>query len=186
VSFPRNTYVVLDLPSPIAEQVLAIRERHRDFFRWSLPAETTLIGSGGVGPIVPEEDSARVHRTLDQIAAETAPIRASLGPARRFDGSDAFYLSFENEEPLRQLHNRIASSGLRFSGVPFPFVPHVTLRSRSPVSDEDASALLATRLPGAFTLDTLSLYELPLREPPRDALAVLLCLHQRTRLRGSG
>ena len=182
-TFPRNSYVVLDLPWPQAEQVLAIRERQGDFFRWSLPAETTLIGSGGVGPITMDEDPARVFRTLDQIAATTPPLRVALGPVRRFPRSGVFYLSFVNEAPLRAVHERIASTGLRFNQVPFPFVPHVTLRS-TPASDEEAAALLTARVSGEFTLATLSLYQLVWRAPPTDHFQTLLCLLHRVRLSG--
>ena len=111
---PPNTYVVLDIPSPLAELVLAIRERQRDPFRFSLPAETTISGSSGTGPIAADEDLSRVVAVLDRIAAETAPIRASFGPVRRFPDSDVFYLSFVDERPLRALHQRVAASGLQF------------------------------------------------------------------------
>jgi hypothetical protein len=53
------------------------------------------------------------------------------------------------------------------------------------VSEQEAAALLATRIPGQFTLDALSVYELPLREPPKDKFGTLLCLHFRTQLRGT-
>lgn len=50
MTFPLNTYVVLEVPSPWAERVLQLRRLQRDFFRYPLPAETTLFGSNGVGP----------------------------------------------------------------------------------------------------------------------------------------
>lgn len=184
MTFPRNTYAVLDIPSPFAQRVLEIRERQGDFFRWSLPVETTVCGSNGTGPIATDEDPDHVYRALDRIATETAPITTSFGPVHRFPGSDVFYLSFLNEGPLRTLHERLATSGLRFSEVPFAFDPHVTLRTRTPVSDAEASALFATLVPGTFTLDTLSLYQLVQREPPRDRFETLLCLLYRVRLTG--
>lgn len=183
-TFPPNTYVILELPSPVAEHVLSIREGERDFFRWSLPAETTVSGSSGTGPIRTSEDPARVYATLDAIAAETAPISASFGPVRRFPNSDVFYLSFVDERPLRQLHERIARSGLAFSDVPFEFQPHVTLRSRSPVTDAEAAKLLALHVPGRFVLDRLGLYQLMQREPPRDRFHTQLCLLHLAELRG--
>jgi len=184
-SFPRNSYVVLDLPSPVADQVVAIRERHGDFFRGSLVAETTVIGSGGAGPIDTSEDPARVYRTLDEIASSTAPIRARLGPVRRFPNSDVFYFSFVDEAPLVELHARIASSGLRFAPVPFPFVPHVTAITRAPITEAEASELLATRIANEFSLDTLSVYQLVWRQPPTNHFQTLLCLLHRARLVGA-
>lgn len=95
-----------------------------------------------------------------------------------------FYLSFADDRALRALHERLASSGIRFAAVPFAFEPHVTLSTRAPVDDRSAREMLATRVPGMFTLDTLSVYELPMREPPHDRFATLLCLLYRTTLRG--
>jgi GNAT superfamily N-acetyltransferase len=184
-AFPRNSYVVLDLPPPVADKVLAIREGHGDFFRGSLVAETTVIGSGGVGPIHTSEDSARVYRIVDEIASSTPPIRARLGPVRRFPNSDVFYFSFVDEAPLIALHARIASSGLRFAPVSFSFVPHVTARTRAPINDAEASDLLALRIADEFILDTLSVYQLVWRQPPTDHFQTLLCLLHRARLVGT-
>lgn len=180
---PPNTYVVPDIPPAFAEQVLALRERQSDPFRFSLPAETTISGSSGTGPIASDEDLPRVIAALDRIAAETAPIRASFGPVRRFPDSDVFYLSFVDERPLRALHERIAASGLRFQPSPFPFGPHCTLRTRAPITDAESRELISARITGEFTLDTLSLYDLPERPMPRQ-FATLLCLLYRARLTG--
>jgi hypothetical protein len=180
---PPNTYVVLDIPSPFAERVLTIREQQGDPFRFSLPAETTVSGSSGTGPLSADEDRARVIAALDRIAAETAPICASFGPVRRFPDSDVFYLSFVDERPLRVLHEHIAASGLRFQPTPFPFAAHCTVRTRAPVAESEAEGLLSLRVTGEFTLDTLSLYDLPERPTP-VRFATLLCLLHRVRLTG--
>jgi 2'-5' RNA ligase len=178
---PANTYVVLDVPSPFAERVLAIRERHRDPFRFSLPAETTVSGSSGTGPLAADEDLEHVTSTLDRIARETQPIETSFGPVRRFSRSDVFYLSFADEGRIRELHERIAASGLRFQATAFAFTPHCTLRTRAPVSEAEAEELLTARIEGTFVLDSLSLYDLPVAPPP-TGFATLLCLLHRTRL----
>lgn len=187
MTFPSNTYIVLDIPLPFADEVLALRRRHRDFFRWSLVAETTVSGSSGTGPIAEDEDDDRVCRALDRLAAETAPIAVSFGPVRRFPGTDVFYLSFIDEAQLRALHERILASGLRFTRVPFPYLPHVTLCSRSPISDDEAAALITTPVPpGEFMLESLSLYQLVQRPPPTDRFETLLCLLHRAHLAARG
>ena len=180
---PPNTYVVLDIPSPYSELVLALRERQFDPLRYSLPAETSISGSSGTGPISIDEDSDYVVQILDRIAAETPPIRTSFGPIRRFPNSDVFYLSFVDERPFRELHQRIAGSGLRFQASAFPFGPHCTVRTRTPITDAEAQELMAARISGEFTLGTLSLYDLPERPSPQQ-FATLLCLLHRARLTG--
>jgi hypothetical protein len=184
VPVPENTYVVLDIPSPFAERVLAIREREQDQFRYSLPAETTVSGSSGTGPLAADEDLDRVIAVLDQVASGTRPIKSSFGPVRRFPDSDVFYLSFADERPLRALHQRFAASGLRFQPTPFPFGPHCTLRTRSPVTDGEAAVLFETVIDGHFTLDTLSLYDLPPRSAPLTGFSTLLCLLHLVNLTG--
>lgn len=43
---------------------------------------------------------------------------------------------------------------------PFPYTPHFTLRSLTPVPEEEATALLSLCIPEPFVLDTLSVYML--------------------------
>lgn len=155
-----QTYAVLDLPAPVADRILEIRRRHRDDFRAALPAEVTLVGSNGVGCFVIGQPAHRVFEVLDQIAAETPPIEAALGRVERFPISDIFVFRLVPESPLWELHERIAQSGLAFDPSPFPFGPHVTLRSRSPVSDDEARGVLAERIAESFVLRDLSVYRL--------------------------
>jgi 2'-5' RNA ligase len=175
VWFEHDTFVCLDLPEPKASEVLAIRRRHRDEFRSALPAEITVAGSSGNGPLEPGQDPEHVLAVIDDIAATTPPIRAEFGPVLRFPGTDIFVFTLRDEVPLRDLHQRIATSGLRFRPSPFPFSPHCTLGSRSPVSDAEADQMLSLTPPGAFILDAVAVYVL--------AGLPLTTLH-RTRLTG--
>jgi 2'-5' RNA ligase superfamily len=158
MTFEFDTYVVLDLPSPFAEQVLAIREKYLDWFRASLPAEITVAGSSGVGVIDPVQGWREAFVKLNAVAAETPPIQASFGEVLRFPNTDIFVLTLRDEGPFHALHERIAASGLRFKPSPFPYKPHCTLHSRSPVSHETANELFSLQLPGTFTLEMMSVY----------------------------
>jgi len=175
MAFEYDTFVCVDLPSPAADRVLEIRRRHRDDFRAALPAEITVAGSNGVGPVEPAEDPTAVFAALDQIGRETAPIEVTFGPVVRFPNTEIFVLTVADAAAFDALHERVAACGIRFKPIQFTFFPHCTLRSRSPVSDEDAAALLRERIEGTHRLDTLSVYML-------DQLPVTL-LH-RTELRG--
>lgn len=164
--FDTNTYAVLDVPEPFASAVMAVRVRHRDEFRSALPIEITIAGSNGVGEFEPQTRDD-VFRTLDAIAMETAPIEASFGPVDRFPGTDIFFLTLQDERPFRELHDRIASSPIRFKPCPYPYRPHCTLRDRTPIDDEEIADSLAVDIPGLFVLDTLSVYAMP---PPMPLL----------------
>lgn len=88
--FETNTYVVLDVPEPFARAVMAVRVRHRDEFRSSLPVEITVAGSNGVGELDQDQASEDVFAALTAIAADTTPIEASFGPVDRFPGTDVY------------------------------------------------------------------------------------------------
>jgi len=151
---------VLDVPSPTADQVMAVRQHEQDDLRMALPVEITVTGSTGVGEIVSGQDPARVYTIVDQIAAITPPIEASFGPVRRVPQTAIFVLTLTDERPFHLLHHRFAESGIQFHPSPYPYAPHCTLRSRSPISEEEAARLLARRIDGAFVLTTLSVYML--------------------------
>jgi 2'-5' RNA ligase len=158
LKFDYDTYVVLDLPEPIAAQIVALRHRQHDWLLNSLPAEITVAGSSGVDPFDPEQDPDPAFRTLDAIAANTAPLQASFGTVLCFPNTDIFVFTFQDEAPFRALHERIATSGLLFQPSKFPYKPHCTLRRRSPVTEEEIAELMSLRLAGTFTLDTMSVY----------------------------
>lgn len=158
--FDEDTYAVLDLPEPVASRVMAIRRKHNDAFRSALPAEITVAGSGGVGSFVVDEDPEHVWAVLGDIAARTEPIETAFGDVIRFPETNIFVIRPDPDAALRALHARIADSSIRFRPNPFPYTPHCTLRSRSPVTDADAADLFAERIPERFTLDQLSVYRL--------------------------
>jgi len=153
-------YFVLNIPAPFSARVLEVRRSQKDTFFASLPVEVTIAGSTGVGVLDASQNLAEAYAALDRIAADTAPITTAFGPVVRFPGTDIFALTLQNDAPLRELHRRVASSGIKFHQSPHPFRAHCTLRSRSPVSAADARALLAVRIPGQFTLEALSVCRL--------------------------
>src|SRR5579883_601290 len=141
MTFSHETYICLDIPEPQAQWILDIRKQQKDEFRAALPAEITVAGSSGVGVIKADQKPESVIR---------------------FPRTDIFVLTLEDEAPLRSLHQRIITSAISFETNRFPFQPHCTLHSRSPVSPEDAAHLLSLSPSdlGSFTLDTLSVYTL--------------------------
>ena len=165
--FDFRTYIVLDVPSPTADAVEAIRERY-DIVTASLPVEITVAGSSGMGTIDPSQEPAAAYALPAAVARETPPIRASFGPVHRFAGTDIFVFTLADEEPFQQLHDRIKRSGIRFGSNPFPFRPHCMIRQGPPVDEATANELLAEAVPGSFVLDALSVYVL--RRSPATVL----------------
>jgi len=171
------TYVVLDVPDPQASSVMAIRKAHADLVRAALAVEITLTES-----FDPAQSPGQAFTALDDIAQEVPSIEASFAGAHRFPNSDTFVMRLADEAPFHALHRKIASAGLTFLPSSYPFVPHCTLRTRSPVTPEDAAELLATEIPGTMLLDTLSVYTLSRAPTPAGLRCVL---RHRTQLRGS-
>lgn len=158
MTFEHDTFVILDAPAPIAQEVKAVQQRYGDDVLSSIPVHITVAGSTGVGVLDPSQGDHEAFAVLRAIAAETAPIRASFGKVLRFPNTDIFAFTLNDEGPLYSLHERIAKSGLRFKPSQFRFTPHCTIYSRSPVSDADAAELLSLQILGEFTLDMMSLY----------------------------
>ncbi len=135
----------------------------------ALAAGTPRASAAGV--VIAEGDANR-RRAL----AHAATLRSAF-PAN----SDTFVMRLADEAPFHALHRKIASAGLTFLPSSYPFVPHCTLRTRSPVTPEDAAELLATEIPGTMLLDTLSVYTLSRAPTPAGLRCVL---RHRTQLRG--
>jgi 2'-5' RNA ligase len=178
--FDWDTYVVLDVPEPVASEVIAARQKHRDAFRSALPAEITVAGSGGVGCVMEDQEPDIAWTALAEIAAGTAPIDTALGEVLRFPGTDIFVFRPDPDDALRSLHLQIAGSPIRFRPNPFPYTPHCALRGGSPVTEEEAASLLAERIPDRFTLDQMSVYRL--KPWPSDDVPVLCQLVRRWKL----
>lgn len=155
------TYVVLDVPEPQASAVMSVRQAHKDLFRAALPVEITLSDA-----MHPEQDLSEAFDALGRVAAETTPIQTSFRAPHRFPDSDTFVMRLVDDEPFVELRQRITNTGIVFLASEYSFIPHCTLRTRSPVSDEEAHQLLETEIPGEMTLNILSVYTLTRAHTP--------------------
>ena len=157
--FEHDTYIVLELPEPFAAAGLRIRKKY-DAGLSAFPAEMTVAGSSGVGPLAGKQEPEKVFTILNEIAALQAPIKVRFKGIRRFPNTNLFYLALIDPEPLIKLHARIAASGLRFNDAPFHFTPHCTLADLSESDEESIKSIREEVYPQkAFLLDTLSVYE---------------------------
>lgn len=159
------TYICLDVPTSQASQIMAVRERHCERLR-EFPVELTIAGSSGVGAIRPQLDPLDVEARLRRVCEATRPISAEFGAVVRFPDTDIFCLSLEDPMPFEALHDALQQAGVRFEPSRFPFFPHCTLRMAGALTPAAVSELFALRLPGGFTLDTMSLYQ----RSPDDAI----------------
>jgi 2'-5' RNA ligase len=165
--FDQNTYIVLDLPKQMASTLHKIRAELGDDFQASMPAEITVTGSSGVGPIAQDQDPNEFFKIINEIAADTPPITVSFDKVHRFPDTDIVVMKLEDETLVRALHQRFVDSGIKFQHSDFAYEPHCTLRSKSPLSDQEMEELSGLKVEGDFILQTLSVYAMP---PPGKLL----------------
>jgi 2'-5' RNA ligase len=115
----------------------------------------TLAGSSGIGPIAPDTSVAELEAKLRPIAAETAPITLRFGRPTRFMQTQIVVLPLDPHGPLRALHERIKTSGLRAAAPRFFFTPHATLNLYRELPQALLTALLAERFDQTVTIDVI-------------------------------
>jgi 2'-5' RNA ligase len=162
-------YIVLDVPSPIANQILSIRQHYRSW-RVALPAEITIAGSSGIGVLCyPHEQAHEVFKIIDDVAQRVQPIITRFTAVARFPGTDIFYYVQQDPEPFVQLQNALLETTLAFEESPFPFTPHCTILDLQIPSPEAVQEIISLSVPTAdIVLDTLSVYALDSRVAAGD------------------
>ena len=115
----------------------------------------TLAGSSGMGPIAPDTTAGELNDALGPIVRDTPPLTLRFGRPTRFMQTQIVVLPLDPHGPLRTLHERIKTSGLRAARPRFYFTPHVTLNLYRELPRDLLTALLAERFDEAITLDTL-------------------------------
>ena len=120
------------------------------------PPHVTLAGSSGVGVILPDTPRAAVHDALAPIAAATAPLELPFGRPHRFMQTNIVVLPLDPHGPLRALHERIATSGLRFARAKFTFTPHATLSFYRTLEPAALRELMAVRMEAPAVIDRLT------------------------------
>jgi 2'-5' RNA ligase len=115
----------------------------------------TLAGSSGMGPIAADTTLAELESALGAIAAETRPITLRFSRPTRFMQTQIVVLPLDPHGPLRTLHERIKTSGLRAAAPRFYFTPHVTLNLYRELPPDLLAALLAERFDRPVTIDRI-------------------------------
>ena len=110
-----------------------------------LPPHITIIGSSGAGPIAPTTTVPQLRDALTEIAASTPPLTLELGAPVRFMQTEIIVLPMRPYGPLRELHERIARSGLEYAPPRFAFTPHITLSFYRQLSPDERRAVLSVR-----------------------------------------
>lgn len=153
--------MVAELTGEAREQVLAV-QRWADpkLASWS-PPHITLVGSSGVGPIAWDTSVEEVASVIAPIAASTPPVTVEFGRPVRFMQTNIVVLPLDPHGPLRTLHERIATSSLRFERARFSFSPHCTLSFYPVITPAMQRRLLKVRIDTPVVIDALQFYLTP-------------------------
>jgi 2'-5' RNA ligase len=167
-------FILAELPSAIGERIRAINEKYDPRLARYRPPHITLTGSSGAGPIPPSVTVDEMRAKLEPIMAETAPITLTFQNPQLFMQTEIVVLPLDPHGPLRVLHDRIVSSGLRFTRARYTFSPHVTLSLYKTLDATAANELLRMRIPEPFVIRAIQLYHTRDPQPSRKLLELPL------------
>ena len=151
-------FVLAELGGEAGERIAEIQRRYDPKLAAQSTPHVTLVGSSGAGPIAPSTTTADLETRLGPIAAATPPLSLELGPPMRFMQTEIVVLPLSPYGPLRALHERIVTSGLRFARARFAFSPHATLSFYPTLAPATRRELLALRVREPARVDRLSFY----------------------------
>lgn len=178
MSIPTGIFILAELTGESRARVREIQQKFDPKLSRRTPPHLTLAGSSGVGPVASDTTVEELRARLDPIAATTAPLVLEFGRPHRFMQTDIVSLPLDPHGPLRELHERIARSGLRFLPARFQFSPHVTLSFYPTLTLHREKELLSLRVTTPCLLDRLQLF---LTCDPQPSVKLL-----ELELRGSG
>ena len=148
-------FVIAEIPGAEGERIAALQAAYDPRLPKLGRPHVTLAGSSGIGPIAPDTTVAELEERLAPIAATTAPIALKFGRPTRFMQTEIVVLPLDPHGPLRTLHERIKTSGLRAAAPRFFFTPHVTLSLYREQPKEALMQLLRERFDEPVTIDRL-------------------------------
>ncbi|HJQ18912.1 MAG TPA: 2'-5' RNA ligase family protein [Gemmatimonadaceae bacterium] len=147
--------ILSELHGPVRDRVLEIQRRYDPKLAAMLAPHVTITGSSGIGPIAMSTTEDELRVALEPIARDTPPMHLSLGRPMRFMQTSIIVLPLDPHGPLRELHERIMRSGLRYERPRFTFTPHVTLNFFRQLTRDETQALLAERVDEPVVIDCI-------------------------------
>lgn len=165
--FHAPTYIVLNVPSPVADRVKEIR-RCFDPDRAHMSVEITLAGSGGLGTVMAGQNPEKIFSRLAGIAKLIAPFEAAFGHVERFSETGIYYYTLKEPEHFINVHNMLAASGIKFNSTKYPFTPHCTLKLALKTEFSEEEFISCIQPPHeTFVINTMSIYSLEEKNEPK-------------------
>ena len=167
-------FIIAELGGEAGEQIKAINERFDPRLARYKSPHVTITGSSGVGPIPGSVTPLSLWEKLSPVTSTTAPMTLRFGPPMRFMQTEIVVLPLDPHGPLRNLHDRLATSGLPFGRARFTFSPHCTLSLYPTLTPDSTRELLAMRVPATALIDRIQLFQALDPQPSRKLLELPL------------
>jgi 2'-5' RNA ligase len=150
--------IIAELTGDLATRILEIQKQHDPRMAAELPPHITLAGSSGMGPIPMRTSVETLREKLEPVTDATAPIELRFGPPHRFMQTNIVVLPLDPHGPLRDLHERIKTSGIEYEPPRFAFTPHCTLNFYPEISPVRLRQLMSVRVSEPFVVERIQLY----------------------------
>ena len=148
-------FVIAPIEGEVGDRIAALQGAHDPRILKLGQPHVTVAGSSGMGPINANTTVQDLEEKLGLIAAETAPIALRFGRPTKFMQTEIVVLPLDPHGPLRTLHERIQSCGLRSAPPRFFFTPHVTLSLYRQLPKEALATLLRERFDEPVVVDRI-------------------------------
>ena len=148
--------VLSEIRGELKARILEIQRQFDPKLANGLPPHVTITGSSGMGPFPSRTTEEELREKLEPIARATPPLVLQFLPPMKFMQSNIIVLPLDPNGPLRQLHERIKMSGLKYEQPRFTFTPHVTLNFFRELPPSEVKELLSVRLEQPLVIDRIS------------------------------
>ena len=131
----------------VADALLEIQRRVRPAHGGRAAAahhDHRIVGDGS--DLAATSTDEELRAALEPVAAATPPFTVRSEPPMRFMQSTVVVMPIDPNGPIRALHERIKSSGLRYEQPRFTFTPHCTLSFYPELARERLRELLRVRI----------------------------------------
>lgn len=164
---PKGIFVIAPILGEAGERIRVIQRKYDAKLAGLGVPHISVAGSSGTGPILPGTTEAQLRAALEPVAQRAAPLALPFGPPMRFMQTNIVSLPLDPHGALRDLHEAIRGSGLRFLPARFAFSPHATLSYFPSLDRATERELLAIRVREPAFIDRLELSLTNDPQPPQ-------------------
>jgi 2'-5' RNA ligase len=161
-------FILAAIGGAVGTRLHDLQHRYDPKLARAFPPHVTLAGSSGLGAVHAGTSAAEIRAALERVAVESEPLRLKLLPPHRFMQSEIVTFPLDPNGPIRELHDRLGRSGLKFEQAKFTFTPHVTLSFYPELTRDRAKELLAIRIDEEILIERLEAWRT--REPSAPVL----------------